>query len=131
MYNLYTNNASAPLQQQAGLRQLYKFGLYSHCAYVNDTAGRCGNETVGEQFKPYNVLISDMPSNWSIFSQSFIPDTTTFQNSGFLGHNSKAAYWMLLLGTLCTAAAFITYVQLAMLPPLLLIRSTEEWPNTT
>ena len=117
MYNLYTNNASAPLQQQAGLRQLYKFGLYSHCAYVNDTAGRCGNETVGEQFKPYNVLISDMPSNWSIFSQSFIPDTTTFQNSGFLGHNSKAAYWMLLLGTLCTAAALITYVQLAMLSP--------------
>ena len=117
MYNLYTNNASAPLQQQAGLRQLYKFGLYSHCAYVNDTAGRCGNETVGEQFKPYNVLISDMPSNWSIFSQSFIPDTTTFQNSGFLGHNSKAAYWMLLLGTLCTAAAFITCVQLAMLSP--------------
>lgn len=117
MYSLYTNNASAPLQQQAGLRQLYKFGLYSHCAYVNDTAGRCGNETVGEQFKPYNVLISDMPSNWSIFSQSFIPDTTTFQNSGFLGHNSKAAYWMLLLGTLCTAAAFITYVQLAMLSP--------------
>ena len=117
MYDLYTNNASAPLQQQAGLRQLYKFGLYSHCAYVNDTAGRCGNETVGEQFKPYNVLISDMPSNWSIFSQSFIPDTTTFQNSGFLGHNSKAAYWMLLLGTLCTAAALITYVQLAMLSP--------------
>lgn len=71
-----------------------------------------------------------MPSNWSIFSQSFIPDTTTFQNSGFLGHNSKAAYWMLLLGTLCAAAAFITYVQFAILH-LILIRSIAGWPNTT
>lgn len=110
VYNLYTDNASAPLEQAAGLRQLYKFGLYSHCAYVNDTAGRCGNETIGEQYKPYDALLTDMPANWSIFSQSFIPDTTTFPNSSFLGHNSKAAYWMLLLGMLCGAAAFITGV---------------------
>ncbi|KAJ3551455.1 hypothetical protein NP233_g13079 [Leucocoprinus birnbaumii] len=108
--NLYTDNASAPLEEGAGLRQLYKFGLYSHCAYVNDTAGRCGNETIGNQFKPYDALLNDMPANWSIFSQSFIPDNTTFTNSEFLGHNSKAAYWMLLLGMLCGAAAFITGV---------------------
>lgn len=110
VFGLYTNNASAPLRAAAGLRQVYKFGIYSHCAYVNDTAGQCGNQTIGEQFKPYDALTSDMNGNWSIFTQSFIPDTGTFRNSGFLGHNSKAAYWMLLLGMLCGAAAFITYV---------------------
>jgi len=110
VFGLYTNNASAPLEAGAGLRQTYKFGIYSHCAYVNETAGRCANQTIGEQFKPYDALTSDMFGNWSIFSQSFIPDSGTFRNSGFLGHNSKAAYWMLLLGMLCGAAAFITYV---------------------
>jgi len=107
VFGLYTNNASAPLQDGAGLRQTYKFGIYSHCAYVNNTAGRCGNETIGEQFKPYDAITTDMSGNWTIFSQSFIPDSTTFRNSNFLGHNSKAAYWMLLLGMLCGAAAFI------------------------
>lgn len=110
VFGLYTDNASAPLQAGAGLRQTYKFGIYSHCAYVNGTAGRCGNQTIGEQFKPYDAITTDMSGNWSIFSQSFIPDSSTFRNSSFLGHNSKAAYWMLLLGMLCGAAAFITYV---------------------
>ncbi|KXN81118.1 hypothetical protein AN958_06072 [Leucoagaricus sp. SymC.cos] len=110
VFNLYTDNASAPVQEAAGLRQVYKFGLYSHCAYVNDTAGRCGNETVGEQYKPFEAITADMPANWSIFSQSFIPESYTFRSSSFLGHNSKAAYWMLLLGMLCGAAAFITGV---------------------
>lgn len=107
---LYTSNSSAPLEAAAGLRQIYKFGIYSHCGYVNETAGRCGNQTIGEQFKPYDAITSDMIESWAIFSQSFIPDSGTFRNSGFLGHNSKAAYWMLLLGMLCGAAAFITGV---------------------
>jgi hypothetical protein len=109
VFGLYTDNASAPLQAAAGLRQIYKFGIYSHCAYLNDTAGRCGNKTIGDQFKPYDAITSDMSANWSIFTQSFIPDST-FRDSKFLGHNSKAAYWMLLIGLLCAAAAFITYV---------------------
>ncbi|KAF7784576.1 hypothetical protein Agabi119p4_741 [Agaricus bisporus var. burnettii] len=109
VFGLYTDNASAPLQAAAGLRQIYKFGIYSHCAYLNDTAGRCGNQTIGDQFKPYEAITTDMSANWSIFTQSFIPDST-FRDSKFLGHNSKAAYWMLLLGLLCAAAAFITGV---------------------
>jgi hypothetical protein len=114
VFDLYTDNASAPLQAAAGLRQIYKFGIYSHCAYLNDTAGRCGNKTIGDQFKPYDAITGDMSANWSIFTQSFIPDST-FRDSKFLGHNSKAAYWMLLFGLLCAAAAFITYVACASL----------------
>jgi 1,3-beta-glucanosyltransferase GAS1 len=105
--NLYTNNASAPLQARAGLRQLYKFGLYNHCGYVDDKKGICGNYSVATRFQPYESLTSDMLSNYSQFTDAIIFDTT-FRNDGYLGSSSKAAYYMLLLGTICTSLAMAT-----------------------
>ncbi|RDB29574.1 hypothetical protein Hypma_015162 [Hypsizygus marmoreus] len=106
--DIYTNNASAPLGTRAGLRQIYKFGLYSHCGYVNNTHGICGNHTIGDQFRPYDAITSDMAANYSIITQALIGDTTTFQDSNYLGQATKAAYWMLLLGTICAALALLT-----------------------
>ncbi|KAJ7124734.1 actin cortical patch SUR7/pH-response regulator pali [Mycena crocata] len=104
---LYTTNSSAPLGFNGGLRQFYLFGLYSHCGYVNDSAGICANHSIQNQFTPYTALTSDMLANYtvltnSIFSNKAFPDTDS------LGHTSRAAYWMLLLGTICAALALLT-----------------------
>jgi len=106
---LYTSNASTPLQAKAGLRQFYEFGLYSHCGYISNPhmQGICTNRTAGRQFKPYDAIRSDMAANYSRITEALLVDTT-FQNSHYLGQTSKAAFWMLFLGSICAALAFVT-----------------------
>ena len=104
---LYTYNASAPLGVSAGLRQLYEFGLYSHCAYTNATAGICSNHTVPGKFLPYDVITGDMAANYSQTTNTVLLNTI-FHNSGYLGTESKAAYYLILLGTICTFMALGT-----------------------
>ena len=106
---LYTNNGSAPLQAQAGVRQTYEFGLYSYCAFVQDGTGICGNHTIGEQFQPFDTITADMLSNYSVLSAAFIQNPT-FRDSNYLGQLSKASYWMFLLGTICAALTVLTSV---------------------
>ena len=106
---LYTSNASTPLETEAGLRLFYEFGLYSHCGYISDTQGICTNHTAGRQFKPYDAITSDMAANYTRITEAVVVGTT-FQNSHYLGQSSKAAYWMLLLGTLCAFLALLTSV---------------------
>ncbi|KAJ7814125.1 actin cortical patch SUR7/pH-response regulator pali [Mycena olivaceomarginata] len=104
---LYTNDSSAPLGSSAGLRQFYLFGLYSHCGYVNNSAGICANHSIQNQFTPYAALTSDMLPNYTDIT-NFILSDTSFADSNSLGHTSRAAYWMLLLGTICAALALLT-----------------------
>jgi len=106
---LYTSNSSAPLGIQAGLRQIYDFGLYSYCAYVNKSAGTCSNTTVASKFLPYDAITSDMAANYTQATDPILKGTT-FHNSGYLGTQSKAAYYLILLGSICTALALFTGV---------------------
>jgi len=106
---LYTNNASAPLNVRAGLRQLYKFGLYSHCAYVNETAGLCANATAAYEFRPYTVITGDMLSNYSGYTNAIIHNAT-FANSSSLGASSRSAYFLLLLGAILAVVSLVTGV---------------------
>lgn len=105
---LYTNNASAPLEQRLGLRMIYKFGLYSHCAYVNDTAGTCSNSSTANRFEPFTVITADMSANFSGIADALVT-STTFTDSQYLGNFSNGAYYLLLIGTICAALALITY----------------------
>ncbi|PPQ67412.1 hypothetical protein CVT25_005991 [Psilocybe cyanescens] len=106
---LYTNNSSAPLNAQAGLRQFYDFGLYSYCGYVTGGEGICGNHTAGQKYTPFDIIQSDMATNFSVLNAAIIPENT-FRDSSYLGKSSKAAYWMILLGTICAALALLTGV---------------------
>lgn len=103
---LYTNNGSAPLQAQAGVRQTYEFGLYSYCAFVQDGTGICGNHTIGKQFQPFDTITADMLSNYSVLSTAFI-QSPTFRDQG---QSSEAAYWMFLFGTIFAALTLLTSV---------------------
>jgi len=106
---LYTTNASTPLNVRAGLRQLYKFGLYSHCAYVNATAGLCSNATAAYQFQPYIVITNDMLSNYSGYTDAIIHNAT-FADSTSLGRSSRSAYYLLLLGSILATISLATFV---------------------
>ncbi|KAF8559353.1 hypothetical protein OG21DRAFT_1503260 [Imleria badia] len=104
---LNTTNSSSPLGQRAGIRQQYEFGLYSYCAYVNSSAGQCSSQTIAARFQPYTTITSDMLLNYSEFTTDIFANTT-FINSSYLGTNSHAAYYFLLLGTISTALSLFT-----------------------
>ncbi|THH20985.1 hypothetical protein EW146_g471 [Bondarzewia mesenterica] len=106
---LYTTNASAPLQEGAGLRQLYEFGLYSYCAYTADANGTCTNHTIARGYKPYDAITSDMIANYSQLT-NFIIQGTTFKNSNTLASHSASANYCLLVGTICVGVALLTFV---------------------
>lgn len=106
--DLYATNTSIPLTQGAGLRQLYKFGLYSYCAYVNNTEGNCSNHTTALQLQPYDIVLADMPTRYPSLTRAFVPDQYTFTNSHYLGEFSRAAYYLLLMGSICAALAMLT-----------------------
>lgn len=106
---LFTKNASAPLEQQLGLRHEYKFGLYGHCAYVNDTAGLCSNTSAANRFEPFNAIVGDMLPNFTSISTVLLSNYT-ISDSAYLGNFSNGAYYLLLIGSICAALALITSV---------------------
>lgn len=104
---LYNFTPSAPLEQAAGLRQLYQFGLYSHCAYTDGVQGICSNSSVANKWEPYSSVLADMPSNYSGLTQNLLTGNQTFLNSHYLAEFSTAAYYLLLMGSICAALAMI------------------------
>lgn len=50
-----------------------------------------------------------MKANYSAITDAIVFDTT-FRDSNYLGESSKAAFWMIFLGTICAAVAFFVSV---------------------
>jgi hypothetical protein len=108
---LYTYNNTSPLGRGGGLRDDYRFGLYSHCAYIsNITQGRCSNVTAGTKYQPYDAITSDMPSRYANITNLVLPaSASAFRNDGALGTYTTAAYWLILIATIAVALAFLLY----------------------
>ncbi|KAI0670201.1 Glucanosyltransferase-domain-containing protein [Trametes maxima] len=107
IFGLYTDNASAPLQEQQGVRNLYKFGLYSYCGYVNGSAGICSNTSAANRFEPLTVFTADMLKNYSSFTTALITEGT-FIDSEYLGEFTNGAYYLIIVGSVCAALALLT-----------------------
>jgi hypothetical protein len=103
---LYTTNASAPLGAEAGIRQEYKFGLYSYCGYLNNTAGTCTNTTMADRYLPYNALIADMSLNYSALTIFIINGTSSFESQS-IGSHTRSATYLILIGTICAFLALV------------------------
>ena len=106
---LYATNASAPLQKEAGIRQVYKYGLYSYCGYLNDTAGTCSNTTLGNKYLPYNDILADMSLNYSALTIFIINGTSSFTSQS-IGSHTRSASYLILIGTICAFLAFVMWV---------------------
>ena len=91
------------------MRQIYKFGLYSHCAYVNKTAGLCTGVHTAYKFQPCTAITNDMLSNYSDYTDSLVHDAT-FADSSSLGRSSRAAYYLLLFGLILSTISILTSV---------------------
>lgn len=103
---LYNNNSQAPLARQAGLRQKYDWGLYGYCAYIDSSHGNCANNTFANQFDPFDSIVADTPANYSVAVRVLLSSpNTTFSNAPFLRSSSRAAFYLIFIGTLCTALA--------------------------
>ena len=118
---LYATNASLPLAQAQGIRDIYQWGLYSYCGYltssngtgpVSSGNGTCSNSTAGTQFLPYDQITADMASNYSMFTGSIITGTLFREDSG-LGTHTKQAYYCLIVGTVLLFVSLLLCV-----PPL-------------
>ncbi|KAI0004202.1 hypothetical protein BJV74DRAFT_809761 [Russula compacta] len=103
---LYASNASAPLEAQAGIRQAYKFGLYSYCGYLNNTAGICTNTVMADKYQPYNALLADMSLNYSALTIFIINGTSSFESQS-IGSHTRSATYLILIGTICAFLAFV------------------------
>jgi len=101
---LYTTNVSAPLGDDAGLRQLYAWGFYDFCAYTDPIHGICSNNSVGHTFRPFDTLLADVPPKFKVQTQFVIP-STSFNNSVLLASLSRSAYFLCLIATILAALA--------------------------
>lgn len=48
-----------------------------------------------------------MPQRFSDLTLGFIPTDLTFTNDHYLGEFSRAAYYLLLMGSICAALAMV------------------------
>jgi len=134
---LYTENASAPLQQDAGLRQLYAWGLYSYCAYTAPEQGICSNTSIGHKVLPFDALLADVPVRYQAETK-FIISPSSFTDGGFLGSLSRGGYYLCLIGTILTALSMLTGIKkgnltfflssaLAIISALMILTSAAIW----
>jgi len=88
---LYTTNATAPLEEGQGLRQIYAWGFYSHCAYVAPEQGICSNKSQPSPFQPFDTVVADAPAKFHTVAELLF-------NSGLLILVSwitfPSAYWL-------------------------------------
>ena len=106
---LYTNNVSTPLHAHAGLRQVYKFGIGSHCAFVNKTAGRCTRNIFVYPFQPCTVITNDMLSNYSDYTHTILRNSA-FADSSSLGRSFRVANCLLSLGAILSLVSLVMSV---------------------
>jgi hypothetical protein len=105
---LYATNASAPLESEAGIRQVYKFGLYSYCGYLNNSAGTCTNKTLGNKYLPSAALLADMSLNYSALTIFIINGTSSFESQS-IGSHTRSASYLILIGTICAFLALVMW----------------------
>jgi len=134
---LYTENATATLRTQAGLRQLYAWGFFSYCAYTEPRQGICSNNTVGNSFEPFDTIVADVPVRYQAETMFIIPQGP-FTNTGFLASLSRAGFYLCLVATVLAATAMLLGIKrgnltfflssvLAIIATLMLLCSAAIW----
>jgi len=96
------------LRQNLGLRDVYRYGLYTYCGFITPLAieGTCSNGSFAHQFQPLDDILADTPQNFSILTQDIIPPSD-FKSSDLLGALSQAAFWLIFIGSCLATAAFL------------------------
>jgi len=104
---LFTNDSTAALGEELGLRNIYAWGFYKYCAYTEKPLGLCTNQTFGFPFQPFDAVLSDTPELYQIQTRYLLPQQSTFVDSGYLADYTRAGFWLVFLGTLSAGIAFL------------------------
>lgn len=122
---LYNTNASAPLEQQQGLRQSYSWGLYAHCAYEEFSQGTCSSGSFANKFTPFDSILADVPGNYTVQTRFIVSSqNSSFSNSSFLETSSRASFYLIFIGSLSIVLAMIRQV------PIKYIAYNNSWQNS-
>lgn len=104
---IYASNQGAAEGAGNGIKNEYRWGLYSYCGGATSGSDRaCSSRSFGYEFQPLDVLESDATSQNSGAVASAAP-TGTFSNSSYLGKFSKAANYLAFIGTVIIGVSFL------------------------
>ncbi|KAG2011108.1 hypothetical protein CC2G_011257 [Coprinopsis cinerea AmutBmut pab1-1] len=106
---LYASDGASRLGNGTGLRHEYRFGVTNYCGYVeseNEFSGRCARQATASQFRPFSIIKSDMPLNYSQFINAVVPPSN-FRNDVLLGSFSRTAGYMFLLAFIFVGLSLI------------------------
>jgi len=109
--NFYNNTPYSPLSQGLGLRQVYRWGFYGYCGYVDPASGQgvCtaeGNGSFAYPFAPMDAILAEIPSTYRPTAQYLVP-VSKFRDSGYEKSTSRAGFIFIFIGSLTTALTFL------------------------
>ncbi|PWN33090.1 uncharacterized protein FA14DRAFT_192121 [Meira miltonrushii] len=105
--DIFAANQAAPELAGNGVKNEYKWGLYSFCAGAeNFKTIACSSRNFGYKYQPLNVLQADISSQY----RSFVSETvsaSTFQDSSYLARFSNAANYIIFVATVVIGVSFL------------------------
>ncbi|EST09976.1 Actin cortical patch SUR7/pH-response regulator PalI [Kalmanozyma brasiliensis GHG001] len=105
--NIFAQDQSSPVGQGNGIKDDYQWGLYNYCAgEVNGDSRSCSQRNFGFEFLPADAVLSDTPQGDRQTLQNFLPEST-FRDSGYLGRFSKAAMYLIFIGSCLALIAWV------------------------
>jgi len=95
-------------QPNTGLRPYYEWGLWGYCASQTTGGNRdyCSGTSWAYEFQPVPAVVYDVPAN----AQQTISNALgqgTFTSSDYLGRFTKAAFYLLIIGTILGGLALV------------------------
>jgi len=109
--NFYNNTPYSPLSQGLGLRQVYRWGFYGYCGYVNPNSGQgvCtakGNGSFAFPFAPMDAILAEIPSQYRTTCQFLVPPSK-FRDSGYEAATSRAGFYFIFIGSVMTGLTLV------------------------
>lgn len=109
--NFYNNTPYSPLSEGLGLRQVYRWGFYGYCGYVDPATGQgvCtaeGNGSFAYPFKPMAAILAEIPPQYRTTAQFLVPPSK-FRSSSYEASTSRAGFIMVFIGSVTTAVTFL------------------------
>ncbi|KAL7410060.1 actin cortical patch SUR7/pH-response regulator pali [Mrakia frigida] len=101
-----TTNLTA-LGSGAGLRNHYDWGLLNSCGYMSSNVANCNTTALGKTFKPFDAILSDLPSQYQAQVNALVPAGSSFASSDYTGRLTQAAFWLIFIGSCSALIAFI------------------------
>jgi len=104
IYGQSSSNAA-----NAGLRQYYEWGLWTYCAKSGSSGGApdyCDGTSWAHEFRPVPAILYDVPANAQTEVANRLPGGV-FTSDSYLGRFSKAAFYLLIIGTILGGLALI------------------------